>query len=286
MLWLAKHAIKGTFYGIGHLMGLHGVHLSDMDTVAEAAAPFYNNHLRGGEGHMEVGKLILNIAKAKATMTLSVKPFGCMPSAGVSDGVQSMITEKYPQGIFCPIETNGDGAVNVYSRVQMMLFKARLAARAEYQAELEKNGMTVAELRAYLNDKNWRGSSLFYPRHGSVASTAANLVQHVVDDVKKTRTAKVIDFTKRLLQRGAAKANATRRSRRTTSAPRRARTRRHRRDDERRDVERIDREAALAGPPAAGGPRGRQPAGAAAARRGEHRQRSARQADPTGRLWQ
>jgi predicted nucleotide-binding protein (sugar kinase/HSP70/actin superfamily) len=213
MLWLAKHAIKGTFYGIGHLMGLHGVHLSDMDTVAEAAAPYYNNHLRGGEGHMEVGKLILNIAKAKATMTLSVKPFGCMPSAGVSDGVQSMITEKYPQGIFCPIETNGDGAVNVYSRVQMMLFKARLAARAEYQAELEKNGLTIAELRAYLQDKNWRGSSLFYPRHGSVASTAANLVQHVVDDVKKTRTAKVIDFTKRLLQRGAkndtARANAT-----------------------------------------------------------------------------
>jgi hypothetical protein len=190
-------------------MGLHGVHLSDMDTVAEAAAPYYNNHLRGGEGHMEVGKLILNIAKAKATMTLSVKPFGCMPSAGVSDGVQSMITEKYPQGIFCPIETNGDGAVNVYSRVQMMLFKARLAARAEYQSELEKSGLTVAELRAYLQEKNWRGSSLFYPRHGSVASTAANLVQHVVDDVKKTRTAKVIDFTKRLLQRGAAKANAT-----------------------------------------------------------------------------
>jgi predicted nucleotide-binding protein (sugar kinase/HSP70/actin superfamily) len=201
MLWLAKHAIKGTFYGVGHIMGLHDVHLADMDTVAEAAAPFYNNHLRGGEGHMEVGKLILNIAKAKATMTLSVKPFGCMPSAGVSDGVQSIITEKYPQGIFCPIETNGDGAVNVYSRVQMMLFKARLAARAEYQSELEKNGLTVAELRAYLKSKNWRGSSLFYPRHGSVASSAANLVQHVVGDIKKTRAGKVIDFTKRLLQR-------------------------------------------------------------------------------------
>ncbi len=38
-----------------------------MDQVAEAAAPFYNNDLRGGEGHMEVGKLILNVAKAKAT---------------------------------------------------------------------------------------------------------------------------------------------------------------------------------------------------------------------------
>src|SRR5580765_3108030 len=180
MLWLAKHVIKGTFYGIGHIMGLHDVHLADMDTVAETAAPFYNNHLRGGEGHMEVGKLILNIAKAKATMTLSVKPFGCMPSAGVSDGVQSIITEKYPQGIFCAIETNGDGAVNVYSRVQMMLFKARLAATAEYKAVLEQTGLTVDELPAYL-------------------------AKHVADDIKKTRTAKIIDFGKRVLARRASK---------------------------------------------------------------------------------
>jgi len=154
---------------------------------------------------MEVGKLILNIAKAKATMTLSVKPFGCMPSAGVSDGVQSMITEKYPQGIYCAIETNGDGAVNVYSRVQMMLFKARLAAKAEYKAVLEETGLTVDDLRAYLAKKRWRGSSLFYPRHGTVASTAANLAQHLADDIKKTRTAKIIDFTKRVLARRAAK---------------------------------------------------------------------------------
>jgi hypothetical protein len=33
-------------------------------------------------------------------------------------------------------------------------------------------------------------------------------VQHVVDDLKKTRTAKVIDFTKRLLQRRGSKADA------------------------------------------------------------------------------
>ncbi len=206
MLWAAKHAIKGVFYGIGHIVGLHDVHLADMDEVAQAAAPFYNNHLRGGEGHMEVGKLIMNIAKAKATMTLSVKPFGCMPSAGVSDGVQSIITEKYPQGIFCPIETNGDGAVNVYSRVQMMLFKARLAARAEYDAVLKENGVTIAEMRDYLKTKRWRGSSLFYPRHGTVASMAANMVQHVVDDIKKKRTAKIIDFTKRVIARGTGKA--------------------------------------------------------------------------------
>ncbi len=62
-------------------------------------------------------------------MTLSVKPFGCMPSAGVSDGVQSAITEKFPGTIFCPVETSGDGRVNFYSRVQMYLFKARSRRR-------------------------------------------------------------------------------------------------------------------------------------------------------------
>jgi hypothetical protein len=188
------------------VVGVHGYHLPDMDLVADTASDYYNNHLRGGEGHMEVGKLILNVQKKKATMTLSVKPFGCMPSSGVSDGVQSFVTEKFPGSIFCAIETNGDGAVNVYSRVQMMLFKARLAAKAEYKAVLEETGLTVDELRAYLAKKRWRGSSLFYPRHGTVASTAANLAQHLADDIKKTRTAKIIDFGKRVLARRSAKA--------------------------------------------------------------------------------
>src|SRR5690606_21408948 len=69
--------------------GLHAFHLPDMDQVAEVADGYYSNDLRGGEGHMEVGKLIMNVVKNKAHMTLSVKPFGCMPSSGVSDGVQS-----------------------------------------------------------------------------------------------------------------------------------------------------------------------------------------------------
>jgi len=41
-----------------------------------------------------------------------------------------------------------------------------------------------------------------------VASTAANLAQHLADDIKKTRTAKIIDFTKRVLARRSAKAEA------------------------------------------------------------------------------
>ena len=62
-----------------------------------SATHYYNNDLRGGEGHMEVGKLILNVLhKQGAHDAVSVKPFGCMPSSGVSDGVQSLITEKLP----------------------------------------------------------------------------------------------------------------------------------------------------------------------------------------------
>jgi predicted nucleotide-binding protein (sugar kinase/HSP70/actin superfamily) len=181
-LWVGEKVVRGWFQTYAGLLGLHDYHLPDMDLVADTAKDYYNNHLRGGEGHMEVGKLILNVQKKKATMTLSVKPFGCMPSSGVSDGVQSMITEKFPGAIFCAIETNGDGAVNVYSRVQMMLFKARKAAESEFGKALEECGMTVESFkRALASDRKWSWP-LWYPRH-TVGGTAANTVYEVANRV-------------------------------------------------------------------------------------------------------
>ena len=56
----------------------------------------------------------------------------------------------YPQGIFLPIETSGDGAVNVYSRVQMQMFKARQAAKKEVDVALEKTGQTMEEVQAWI----------------------------------------------------------------------------------------------------------------------------------------
>jgi len=146
----ADKVLRGLFQTTAHALGLRDYHLPDMFELAKVSHAFYDNNLRGGEGHMEVGKLILNVAKKKVTMTLSVKPFGCMPSSSVSDGVQSLITEMYPEGIFLPIETNGDGAVNVYSRVQMQLFKAKQLAKKEVERALEETGQTMEEVRAYL----------------------------------------------------------------------------------------------------------------------------------------
>jgi hypothetical protein len=173
MLFIADRAVRVLFQTYAKTIGLHDYHLPDMDEIAEVSHQHYNNHLRGGEGHMEVGKLILNVAKQKVNMTLSVKPFGCMPSSGVSDGVQSLITEKYPDAIFLPIETTGDGAINVYSRVQMMLFKAKQAAQKEFDDALTKKDVTVGQLRSVGMSK------ITHPLRTSrhvVACTAANVV--------------------------------------------------------------------------------------------------------------
>jgi predicted nucleotide-binding protein (sugar kinase/HSP70/actin superfamily) len=184
ILWVADKAIRAIFQTIANSIGLHGYKLPNMDDVAEAAKDLYNNHLRGGEGHMEVGKLVLNAEHKKCTMTLSVKPFGCMPSSGVSDGVQSYVTEKHPNAIFLPIETSGDGKVNVYSRVQMMLFKARTFARSEFDEALREHGVTAEEVRAFVAKHPTLSSPFFQPSH-HVTHTAADVVHHVAPLMKE-----------------------------------------------------------------------------------------------------
>src|SRR5450432_519221 len=166
-LFVADLAIRAAFQTFGAAIGYRGYHLPDMDEVAQTAHQYYDNSVRGGEGHMEVGKFILNVLHKKSHMTLSVKPFGCMPSSGVSDGIQSMITGLYPESIFCAIETSGDGKVNVQSRVQMFLFKARLAAQREYAEALARMGKTAAEVRAFFDAHPGLASGLHRAPHAA-----------------------------------------------------------------------------------------------------------------------
>jgi predicted nucleotide-binding protein (sugar kinase/HSP70/actin superfamily) len=185
-LWAGDKALRAAFQTFAYAGGFYGYHLPDMDLVADVAAPFYNNDLRGGEGHMEVGKLILNVVKSKATMTLSVKPFGCMPSSSVSDGVQSLITERYPGTIFCAVETSGDGAVNFQSRVQMYLFKAKQAAQAELETALTDTGLTLERVQEFLQNNSRYASPLHLPPH-AVAHTAADLVYEIAKVIDKSK---------------------------------------------------------------------------------------------------
>jgi predicted nucleotide-binding protein (sugar kinase/HSP70/actin superfamily) len=177
-LRFAEVAARAVFQTYAIAGGLYGYHLPNMDEIAEVSDRYYSNDLRGGEGHMEVGKLILNSLKKKAHLTVSVKPFGCMPSASVSDGVQSLITERFPGSIFCAVETSGDGRVNFYSRIQMYLFKARAAAEAELDAALAQYGLTKEQVEAYVAKRPGLASALFRPPHHD-AGTAADVVHYV-----------------------------------------------------------------------------------------------------------
>ena len=181
IIWLARIfdlIMRMKFGWYARLAGLHGYRLTRPGKLARMAAPYYDLNHRAGEMFMEVGKLLDYVTHDKANMMVSVKPFGCMPSSGVSDGVQSLLTEKHPSAIFIPVETTGDGAVNIYSRLQMQLFKARQVAQESHRAALAQYGMDEAEMRAYLALHPELNSPLHKPPH-RVACTAANLAHQV-----------------------------------------------------------------------------------------------------------
>jgi predicted nucleotide-binding protein (sugar kinase/HSP70/actin superfamily) len=177
-LWAAERAVRVMFRAFATAVGLRDYQLPNMDRIADVSREFYDVELRGGEGHMEVGKLVEAVQKKKAHMVLSVKPFGCMPSASVSDGIQAAVLTRHPDAIFCAVETTGDGAVNFQSRVQMFLFKARQKARSEFETALQQRGCTLETARARNQRRHLRASH--YPRH-VVAGTAANQVLELRD---------------------------------------------------------------------------------------------------------
>ena len=175
LLRLGRAVLQRYFYRYARHIGLVGYHLPDMEELARIGRDYYANELRGGEGHMEVAKLIQGVTQHKAHLTLSVKPFGCMPSSGVSDGVQSLVTARYPEANFLAVETTGDGAINVHSRVQMALFRARQAAEDEYHAALQTTGLDGEQATARLAAQRRCRQATHYPPH-RVAGTAANLL--------------------------------------------------------------------------------------------------------------
>jgi predicted nucleotide-binding protein (sugar kinase/HSP70/actin superfamily) len=145
----AKGAVKTHFALYAKAIGLHDYEVPNMEKLANLAKDYYTLECSGGEGHLEVAHLIEAVKHNLAHLVISVKPFGCMPSSAVSDGVQSLVTARYPQANFLSIETSGEGAANFYSRVQMALFKAKQAAKEEWEA-LEKPEFIPENLHNYL----------------------------------------------------------------------------------------------------------------------------------------
>lgn len=101
--------------------------LLDLDAMAALAEDLYHPEIFGGEGNLEIAEA-LHYADTVDGF-ISSKPFGCMPSSGVSDGVQAKVLSQHPNLNFLSIETSGDNEVNILSRVSMLLFKAKQRMR-------------------------------------------------------------------------------------------------------------------------------------------------------------
>jgi len=141
--------------------------------------PYYNSRTSGGEAHLEVAKNIYYHHRGLAHMVLSLKPFGCMPSTQ-SDGAQAAVLARYPDMIFLPIETSGEGDTHAYSRTQMALSDAKVKCRHEFQAALARTGHPLAEVRDYIkaHPALRRPLQPLAHLHG-VIGRAANFVLHV-----------------------------------------------------------------------------------------------------------
>jgi len=122
---LAEGGLRAQWRLYAAALGLRGYRLPDVDRLAALAAPHYTLDATGGEGHMEVGHFIECAQTRCADLVISVKPFGCMPSSAVSDGIQSLVASRYPDLPFLAVETSGEGAVNFYSRIQMALSRMK-----------------------------------------------------------------------------------------------------------------------------------------------------------------
>jgi predicted nucleotide-binding protein (sugar kinase/HSP70/actin superfamily) len=68
--------------------------------------PYYHSRILGGEGYLEIAKNIHVFNQRLAHMTLSLKPFGCMPSTQ-SDGAQAAVLSRYPEMNFLPVRAGG-----------------------------------------------------------------------------------------------------------------------------------------------------------------------------------
>jgi len=167
--------IRQTIRSFAFAVGLSRPYIINVDQMAATAHKYYNSEIRGGEGFMEVGKYLNAAEHNLAHLVVSVKPFGCLPSSGVSDGIQSLVSARCPNTAFYAVETTGDGQVSVYSRIQMMLCNAKARAQEEFQLALNESKLDQDEACDRLARDRVRRSAMYYPPHSS-ATTAANMV--------------------------------------------------------------------------------------------------------------
>jgi predicted nucleotide-binding protein (sugar kinase/HSP70/actin superfamily) len=143
------------------------------------AAPYFHRNLDGGEGDMLVGKAIWSYLHKKTHMICELSPYSCMPNT-MSIGAMANVIGRYPDLLYAPLEIKGDAEVHALSRCQMILTEAKKRAQREFDDSLARTGLTVDEVRAYIDaHPEIRRATYLVPRDGQAAGMAASTVLHV-----------------------------------------------------------------------------------------------------------
>ena len=82
-------------------------------------------------------------------MICELSPYSCMPNT-MSIGAMAGVVGKYPDLLYAPLEIKGDAEVHALSRCQMILTEAKKRAQREFDEALEATGLTLEEVREYL----------------------------------------------------------------------------------------------------------------------------------------
>ena len=168
----------GTYNRFRKALGNVPHELPDQEELKELASPFFHYELRGGEGHMLVGKALHAHLHKHATMTCELSPYSCMPNT-MSQGAMANVQGRYPDLLYAPIEIKGDAEVHALSRCQMILTDAKKRAQSEFVEALAKTGMTVEKIREIEAKRPEVKKATYRIPHLGYASTAANYVLHL-----------------------------------------------------------------------------------------------------------
>lgn len=131
----------------GEAAGLEDLELDDPAALAARAEPYLQPSLRGGYGALELGWIARARAERRAHVVFSIKSFGCVPSAGITDAIApSVLEDELP---YLALEVCGDGEAARESRLALFVASALEAARDEVErAGGRASGVTIDPLRA------------------------------------------------------------------------------------------------------------------------------------------
>ena len=178
---VAQAVYRLTFDRLRRALGNLPHELPNQFELRRLAAPYFHSRLDGGEGDMLVGKALWAYHKKKAHMICELSPYSCMPNT-MSIGAMAGVIGRHPDLLYAPLEIKGDAEVHALSRCQMILTEAKKRAQREFDEALQSTGLTVDEVRAYVDAHPAMKKATYHvPHDGRAAGTAARMVLDVAE---------------------------------------------------------------------------------------------------------